>query len=148
MIKFGWDNPDGMEIGLEVLKNAVAIFMDKKQEGKTKIEAVEEAMRKYRSRKDIPTDDSLVDAITEILELKEANRLKTGGQRSTARTAIINDVLLSLGVGKEEEPKFEEPQAEQVEIEECMRAKEEECKAPEPTQRKLKYMIEIAIYEY
>lgn len=146
MIKFGWDNPDGMEIGLEVLKNAVAIFMDKKQEGKTKIEAVEEAMRKYRSRKDIPTDDSLVDAITEILELKDANRLKTCGQRSTARTAIINDVLLWLGVGKEEEPKFEEPHTEQIEIEDIK--PEEPSEEPESTPRKLKYMIEIAIYEY
>ena len=150
MTKFDWNNPEGMTAGVEVLKKAFCIWLEGR---KTKIEAIEEAIRPYRKRVNIPNDDSFVDALTEIINLKAINELKKDGQRRSARTSIINDVLLYFGCCRDEKKEPEESSSDgQICIDEVLHDEgpveyvdREEAK---DTPRKLKYMIEIAIYEY
>jgi len=147
MTKFDWNNPEGMMAGVEVLKKAFCIWLEGK---KTKIEAIEEAIRPYRKRVNIPNDDSFVDALTEIINLKATGELKKNGQRRSARTSIINDVLLYFGCCRDEKKEPEE--SGQICIDEVLHdeghAEQANSEEAKDTPRKLKYMIEIAIYEY
>ena len=130
MSKFDIKKDGQKEIAVEVLVKAYQIYERGK---KTKIQAVEEAVRPYRNKNILPVDDTMVDALTDIIEQKKIGELLKDKQRKSSRNVILNEVLKELGI-KEPEPEKEEPAAEeQIPGQICMELqKAEPKKAEEP----------------
>ena len=129
MSKFDIKKDGQKEIAVEVLVKAYQIF----ERGKnTKIQAVEEAVRPYRNKNILPVDDTMVDALTDIIKQKKIGKLLKDKQRKSSRNVILNEVLKVLGI-KEQEPEEEAPEEEQIPGQVCMELPEvEEKKAEEP----------------
>lgn len=128
MSKFDIKKDGQKEIAVEVLVKAYQIYERGK---KTKIQAVEEAVRPYRNKNILPVDDTMVDALTDIIEQKKIGELLKDKQRKSSRNVILNEVLKELGI-KEPEPEKEEPAAEeQIPGQICMELQEAEPKKAE-----------------
>ena len=123
MSKFDIKKDGQKEVAVEVLVKAYQIFERGK---KTKIQAVEEAVRPYRNKNILPVDDTMVDALTDIIEQKKIGELLKDKQRKSSRNVILNEVL------KEPEQEKEEPAAEeQIPGQICMELQEAEPKKAE-----------------
>lgn len=106
IVKFDWDDPNAMSVGVCVLEKAYKSWQSGR---KKKLEAIEEAMRPYRNKKvRMPNDESLRDALREIDAQKKDGKLKEDAQRKSARTWVINEVLKRMGIEEEKEPEPEQ----------------------------------------
>lgn len=127
MSKFDIKKDGQKEIAVEVLVKAYQIFERGK---KTKIQAVEEAVRPYRNKNILPVDDTMVDALTDIIKQKKIGELLKDKQRKSSRNVILNEVLKVLGI-QEPEPEKEQEAEEQIPGQICMNLPEAEPKKAE-----------------
>ena len=109
--KFDFDKPEQISAAIEVLEKAYGIYTKGK---KNKIEAVEEAVRPFRTKGILPTDDTLVDALPVIDKQMKAGELRKDGERKSSRNHVINEVLKRLGIKPEPEAPAEEQCAGQI----------------------------------
>ena len=125
-IKFTFEDTDAMCAGVQVLVKAYRYY-----EGglKQKIECVERAMRPYRTKYRLPGDEAMRDGLTDVIrQMGEGKPMEGSGDRSMARTWVINEALKVLGIKEQEK---EAPAEEQVPGQICMDLTEAEPKKAE-----------------
>lgn len=120
--KFDFDKPEQISAAIEVLEKAYGIYTKGK---KNKIEAVEEAVRPFRTKGILPTDDTLVDALTVIDKQMKAGELRKDGERKSSRNHVINEALKRLGIKPEPEAPAEEQCAGQISMDELQPAEDQ-----------------------
>ena len=97
-IKFTFEDPECLAAGVELLTTAYRCW----ERGKTKIEAIEKAVRNYSRKYRLPGNEALRDMLTEIIEhAKERQLISEKGKRKTARVWVMNEVL-KQGLGIKE----------------------------------------------
>ena len=133
-IKFNFKDTDAMCAGVQVLVKAYRYF-----EGgcKQKIECVERAMRPYRMKYRLPGDEAMRDALTDVIrQMGEGKLMEGSGDRSMARTWVINEALKVLGI-QEPEPEKKPEAEEQIPGQICM-------DLPEADQKKAEEQMDVA----